>query len=156
MFDPDELAGIVDCFGALSREELVRACSETAFRRGDEASEDELREAIHAAVEAYAIVEHDGVLVPGPSAFPSLPAGAEDLPHIMDVERRPVDREAVAESVAEQFRADVADAIEADDAEQCRTLLDRTYELESWGPLVLAEERARLDDRIDELEAQES
>lgn len=152
MFDPDELAGIVDCFGALTRDELARACSETAFRRGDDVSEETLRAAIASATDDYAIVEHDGALVPGPAAFPTLPDGAEDLPHIMDVEHRPIDREAVAETVADQFRADVDDAVQGGDSDRCRALLDRTYEVESWGPIDLTEERSRLDDRLASLE----
>lgn len=149
MFEPDELAGIVDCFGALTVEELVRACSETAFRRGEECSDADARAAIATAVNDYVLIQHDGRLVPGPAAFPALPEGAADLPHIMDVEQRSVDRPRVAESAAEQLRDDVDAAIERAEHERCRQLLDRTYELESWGPVDLAAERDRLDDALE-------
>lgn len=150
MFDPDELAGIVDTFGALDRSELLRGCSETAFRRGEEFDEAAASAAIDDAIESYALVEHEGRLVAGPAAFPTLPDGAADLPHILDAERRAVDRAAVAESVAERFEADVEEAVTADDRERCAALLDRSYEIESWGPVELGDERERLDDALDE------
>jgi len=149
MFGPDELAGMVDTFGALDREELERACSETAFRRGEELSAGAVDSAIDDAIDAYALIDHDGRLVPGPSAFPTLPDGAEDLPHILDVGRRNVDRDAVAATVAERFEAEVDAAIEAGDRSACESLLDRSYEVESWGPVDLADERERLDDELD-------
>lgn len=148
MFDPDELAGIVDTFGALDRAELERACSETAFRRGEEFDEAAVENAIDDAVASYALVEHDGRLVAGPAAFPTLPGGAEDLPHILDAGQRDVDRPAVATSVAERFEADVDAAIEADDDERCAALLDRSYEIEAWGSVELDGERDSLDDAI--------
>lgn len=150
MFDADELAGIADLFGGLDREELERACSEAAFRRGEEFDDEAVAAAIDDAVEAYALVEHDGLLVPGPSAFPELPDGAEDLPHIMDAERRSVDREAVSRSVAVRFREEVADAVEGGDAERCEALLDLSYEIESWGPVTLDEARVELDEVAEE------
>lgn len=148
MFDPDELAGMVDCFGALTADELVRACSETAFRRGEDCEASAARAAIAAALDDYALVEHEDLLVPGPAAFPTLPEGAADLPHILDVEPRSVDREAVARSAVEQFDAALETAVEEADVERCRRLLDRTYELESWGPIDLADERERLDEAL--------
>jgi hypothetical protein len=149
MFGPDELAGIVDTFGALERSELERACSETAFRRGEELEEDAVARAIDDAIDAYALIEHDGMLVPGPAAFPTLPDGAEDLPHILDVERREFDRAAVAATVADRFAADVEDAIDAGDRAACEALLDRSYAVESWGPVELDDERERLDGELD-------
>lgn len=150
MFGPDELAGMVDTFGALDREELRRACSETAFRRGEDLDDEAVDAAIEDALESYALVEYDGQLVPGPAAFPTMPDGAEDLPHILDVERRSVDRASVAEAVAERFQAEVDDAIEDDDAERCEALLDRSYEVESWGPVTLDDARERLDRALGE------
>lgn len=149
MFEPDELAGIVDCFGALTRDELVRACSEVAFRRGEEMDEDAVRAAIDDAIVDYALVVHDDRLVAGPTAFPTLPEGAADLPHILDAEERAVDRSAVAASAAEHLRADVDAAVEQRDVERARELLDLTYELESWGPVELGAERQRLDELLE-------
>jgi len=150
MFDPDGLAGIAELFGGLDREELERACSETAFRRGEDVSEAEVAAAIEEAVEDYALVEHDGLLVPGPSAFPELPDGAEDLPHIMDTDRRSVDREAVTRSVATRFREACFEAIEDEDVDRCEALLDRSYEIESWGPVTLDNARVQLDEVLEE------
>jgi hypothetical protein len=150
MFGPDEFAGMVDTFGALDRAELRRACSETAFRRGEDLEDDAVEAAIDDAIESYALVEHDGRLVPGPAAFPTMPDGGEDLPHILDIGRRDVDRSAVAETVAERFEVEVDDAIQAGDSERCATLLDLSYEVESWGPVSLESARDRLDDAVEE------
>lgn len=141
----DELAGVVDLFGGLTREELVRALSELAFKRGESVDEDVLATTVESAVEEYYLVEYEGVLVPGPTAFPSLPENATDLPHIMDVEERSFDREALAEAVAQRVLDDAATAAEADDAERLRFLLDVTYDVEAWGPVDLADARDRID-----------
>jgi len=149
MFGHDELAGMVDTFGALDRAELEQACSETAFRRGEEFDEDAVETAIDDAIEGYALVEYDGRLVSGPAAFPTLPDGAEDLPHILDVERRDVSREAVASAVAERFEREVHEAILTGDEAACADLLDLSYEVESWGPVALGNARDRLDAELD-------
>lgn len=60
--DPDELAGVVDLFGALTNEELVRALVELAYRQRGDADESAVREAIDVAVEwaveRYYLVEY--------------------------------------------------------------------------------------------------
>lgn len=161
--DGDALAGVVDLFGALTRPELERGLEELAYKHGAEPPDPGV---VDRAVERYALVtyrpdggtgngEGDGeratgdadaeLLVPGPSAFPSLPPGAEDLPHIMDVPTRSVDREAVGRAVEERFRADVARAVASEDGALVGRLLDVSYDLDAWG-LDLADLRARLDD----------
>lgn len=152
MFGPDELAGIVDTFDALERSELVRACSEAAFRRGESIDEAAVEASIDAALDGYALIEHDGRLVAGPAAFPQLPEGAADLPHILDVGDRSVDRAAVADTAAERVRAAVDDAVDDGDAERAAELLDRCYEVEAWGPVDLAAARERLDEVVDTAE----
>lgn len=87
----------------------------------------------------------DPLLVPGPVAFPTLPEGATDLPHILDVPERSVAREAAGRAAEERFRADAASAVGAGDAERIATLLDVSYELEAWAPVDLDAARARLD-----------
>ena len=147
--DGDDLAGVVDLFGALARPELERALEELAYKEGVDPPE---FEGIDRAVERYALVAYedeneggDELLVPGPSAFPSLPPGAEDLPHIMETVEREVDREAVGRAVEERFRADVARALASEDDELVERLLDVSYDLDAWG-LDLADLRERLDD----------
>jgi hypothetical protein len=144
----DELAGVVDLFGALARAELAEALAELAFKRGADPPDD----VVEAALTAYALVEYepdgDGgepLLVAGPAAFPALPDGAEDLPHIMDVPERAVDRERVASAVEERFRAEAARAAASEDADRIDHLLDVSYDLETWGPVDLGEARDRLD-----------
>jgi len=131
----DELAGIVDLFGTLGRAELVEALSELAYRRGveppDEATIDD-------AIDAYRLFAYrppdcdDRRLLAGPAAFPTLPDGAEDLPHILDVERRSVDRAAAGEAARRRIAAAAAD--DPDDPDRER-LLDLTYDLEAWAPV---------------------
>jgi hypothetical protein len=155
--DGDALAGVVDLFGALTRTELERALEELAYKQGAERPDSE---AIDRAVERYALVTYEPdagatdesenetdeeLLVPGPSAFPSLPPGADDLPHILDAPTRTVDREAVGRAVEERFRADVARALASGDDELVGRLLDVSYDLDAWG-LELSDLRERLDD----------
>jgi len=144
----DELAGVVDLFGALTREELRTALSELAYRRGDAFEADDADDAIDAAVEAYALVEHDGLLVAGPTAFPSLPPNGEDLPHIMNVDERRVDRAALGEAVRERVAADADAALAGDDEDRIAALLDVCYDVEAWAPVSLDGTRARLDRRL--------
>ena len=161
--DGDALAGVVDLFGALTRPELERALEELAYKRGVEPPDSGV---VDRAVERYALVtyrrddgggraevergEDDGnggaeLLVPGPSAFPSLPPGAEDLPHILEVPTRSLDREAVGRAVERRFRADVARALASEDEALVGRLLDVSYDLDAWG-LDLTDLRTRLDD----------
>jgi hypothetical protein len=143
----DELAGIVDLFDALSRDELLNALSELAYREGTEFDEAEGAAAVDDAVEAYYLVEYDDRLVAGPAAFPSLPANAEDLPHIMDVDDRTVDREALGERTRERLRADADAAVENGDEARLETLIDVSYDVEAWAPVSLDDLRAELDRR---------
>jgi len=150
----DELAGVVDLFGALSRAELTRALAELAFKRGQEVEEAALAAEIDDAVAEYYLVavERDGetLLAPGPVAFPTLAERASDLPHILDVERRSVDRAALGEAVATRLREESEAAVEADDADRAATLLDASYDVEAWAPVELDCVRATLTTCLDE------
>jgi len=150
MFTTDELAGIVDLFGALRRSELEAAVSELAYRHGEESPE----ERIDDAIEEFVLVRFEGpageeLLAPGPAAFPTLPEGAEDLPHILDVESRSVDRERLGRAAERRLRAEAARAVAGDDADRAAELLDVSYDLESWTPVDLETLRGRLDDARD-------
>lgn len=146
----DELAGIVDLFGTLSRPEIERALEEYAYRQSIDVPDD----AVDDAVDDYALVVYEQAgaddadeprLAVGPAAFPELPEGAEDLPHILDVEARAPDRAALERAVEERFRGDVARAVAAGDNDECRRLLDVSYDLEAWGDVELRALRDRLD-----------
>jgi len=144
----DDLAGVVDLFGALTRSELGRALSELAFKRGEEIANVEAL--IDDALDSYHLVEVDTgdgepLLVPGPTAFPTLPDGAEDLPHIMDDAGDAVDEADRMHAVETRFREDAAEAINQGDAERIAELLDVSYELEVWGDVDLETARERLD-----------
>ena len=156
---PDELAGVVDGFGGLTRAELRTAVEDLAARSGEPVDAAALEAAIEDALAAYYLVSleptealadpdlddvEDPLLVPGPAALPTLPAGGEDLPHLLNVEPRPVDREAVARSVEAQLRTDAAAAIAQEDAERAELLLDACYEVEAWGPVALDDAKAGL------------
>lgn len=153
--DPDEVAGVVDLFGAVTRAEFDAAVEELAYRRGDDVPGD----ALEPALAAYTVIPFDPettelaagadeLLAVGPAAFPTLPEGAADLPHILDVPARSVDRAALAPAVESRFRADVARAVQADAEAEIRRLLDVSYDLEAWGPVELAGLRDRLDDAL--------
>lgn len=152
-FDPDELAGVVDLFGALTPSELESALEELAFKRGESVDPDAVTAAVDDAVASYAVVRYrDGdrtLLVPGPAAFPTLPPNAEDLPHILDVPDREVDHEAAGTAVADRLRADAAAAVDAGETAAIRRLLDVTYDVEVWSDTVAVDDiRDRLDDAL--------
>ncbi|MFB6072316.1 MAG: hypothetical protein ABEJ88_05035 [Halobacterium sp.] len=142
----DELAGVVDLFGGLTRSELADALLELAFRRGREVEEDAVDAEIEAAVEDYHLVpvDHDGdrLLAPGPVAFPSPPEDADDLPHILDVERRHLDREELAAAVRDRLESELPDTEPG--SERARYLVDVTYDAEAWAPVDLADVREEL------------
>lgn len=146
---PDDVAGIVDLFGALTRPELDTALEELAYRQDASVPDG----AVDDALDAYAVVEFERdaepLLAVGPAAFPTLPDGAVDLPHILDVDARAPDREALADAVESRFRGDVARAVAAEDEAEIRRLLDVSYDLEAWGPVELDDLRARLDDALE-------
>ncbi|WP_247007719.1 DUF7109 family protein [Halorientalis litorea] len=149
-----DLAGVVDLFDALTRAELGDALVELAFKDGAERDPADFDAAIEDALDAYHLVEYedghadDPLLVPGPVAFPTLPDGATDLPHILDVPERTVDRDAAGRAAAERFRADAARAVNEGNTDRAAELLDVSYELEAWAPVALADARERLDDEL--------
>lgn len=166
---PDELAGVVDLFGALTRAELRRGVAELAFKRGEEYDPEPFAGAVEEAIRSYHLVAVDPgdagvavdpedpengspaaseVLLPGPVAFPELPEGATDLPHILDVPEREPDLEAATVAAADRFRTDAVTAIDEGDRERIRALLDTSYELEAWGDLDLSATRERIDDEL--------
>lgn len=154
-FDPDELAGVVDLFGALTPSELESALEELAFKRGEAVESDTVAAAVDDAVSSYAVVRYCDddrtLLAPGPAAFPTLPPNAEDLPHILDVPDREVDPEAAGAAVAERLRSEAATAVNAGDTETIRRLLDVTYDVEVWSDSVAVDDiRERLDDALDD------
>lgn len=156
---PDELAGVVDGFGGLSRVELRTALDDLAARAGDEADPEAIETAIDDALASYHLLElppdealvapdehaiDEALLVPGPAALPELPDGGEDLPHLVEIEPRAIDREAAARSVESTLRADAASAIDTGDADRAAVLLDACYEVEAWGPVTLGDAKAGL------------
>ena len=177
--DADELAGVVDLFGALTPAELTTALVELAYRqRGDvdeEGVTDAAKAAISQAVERYHLVaypttdaasEDDQSATPGgdaeerltvgPVSFPTLPAEADDLPHILDYPTRSVSREDLAQAVEGRLRGDAARAVAAGDDDRVRELLDVTYDLEAWAPVDVSEVRLRLDDALTTSDADDS
>ena len=148
--DSDDLAGVLDLFGALTPAELESALEELAFKRGESVDPDAVETAVDDAIASFAVVRYQGdgrtLLAPGPAAFPTLPPNAEDLPHILDVPDRDVDPEAAGAAVADRLRSAAAGALDADDEVEMRRLLDVTYDVEVWsGAVAVDEVRERLD-----------
>ena len=157
MIDGDELAGVVDQFGALTPAELERAVEEVAFRAGETVGGEAFAEAVDEAERRLQVVavdrEGDTLYVAGPGALPRLPTEGENLPHVLDAPERTVDREAVAEAAEGRLREAAARAVGAGDREQVELLLDATYDLEAWAPTADASGvRARLDDALAAME----
>ena len=150
MFTHDEIAGIVDLFGALTPEEAAEALSELAYRRGAEPPAD----AVEDALEAFALVEYDAngkrLIAPGPAAFPALPEGSEDLPHILDVEPRSVDHDAIERAAVERLRSATERAVSAGDSEHAADLVEISYDIEAWGGTDLSAVRDRLEPVADD------
>jgi hypothetical protein len=149
----DELAGVIDPFGGLTREELLTALEETWFRAGEAFDAEAAAEAVERARESYHLVGYDDgdrrLLVSGPAAFPDPPPAAEDLPHILDVERRSVDRERLGGAVRERLRTETDAAAEDGDDERLRRLLDVSYDVEAWAPVDASDTRERIDAVLD-------
>ncbi len=141
----DELAGIVDQFGALSRDTLEEAIQETAFRAGEKLQPATVDTWIEDALAAFALleVEVDGTtrIVPGPRAFPSVPDMATDLPHVLDVEPRSVPTAALERGLRNRL-AEAADEIES--ADRAHELIDVTYDAEAWVGADFGDVRDRL------------
>lgn len=157
MIDGDELAGLVDQFGALTPAELEHAVEEVAFRAGEEFDEDALADALDEAERRLMLVavdrDGDRLYVAGPGALPRLPREGENLPHVLDAPERSVERVAVAEAAEARLREAAARAVGAGDRERVEHLLDATYDLEAWAPDADATEvRARLDDALEGME----
>jgi hypothetical protein len=151
----DELAGVVDLFGALTRAELGEALAELAYKRREEYDTEGFTDQIGAAVESYRLIQLDptdlpvetdeSVLVAGPGAFPVLPEGGVDLVHILDIDKREIDRQAAGRAVLDRFREDAASAIDNDTSDRVERLIDVSYELEAWADVDLSAERDHLD-----------
>ena len=153
--DPDDLAGVVDLFGALTPSELESALEELAFKRGESVDPDAVTAAVDDAVSSYAVVRYrEGdrtLLAPGPAAFPTLPPNAEDLPHILDVPDREIDHEAAGAAVADRLRSDAATAVDTGDTAAIRRLLDVTYDVDVWSDAVAVDDiREQLDGALAE------
>ena len=150
----DELAGVVDLFGALTRAELTAALDELAFKRGQDVDEAALGSAIESAIDAYALVEYqpadsaesaEPLVAVGPTAFPTLPSNAEDLPHILDYDRRSVDRDRLAEQVSHRLTSDAEATADAADAARAAELLDVSYDIEAWASVEVGAVRSALE-----------
>jgi hypothetical protein len=157
VIDGDELAGVVDQFGALTPAELERAAEEVAFRAGETVGDEAFAEAVDEAEQRLQIVAVDRggetLYVAGPGALPRLPAEGENLPHVLDAPERTVERETVAEAAEGRLREAAARAVGAGDRERVERLLDATYDLEAWAPTADASGvRARLDDALATIE----
>ena len=152
-FSGDELAGVVDLFGGLTRAELGTALAELAYKRGHAYDPEGFTPEIRAATERYHLVALDAtvgdpdepVLVPGPGAFPTLPDGAADLEHILDIDSREIGRETAKRGALDRFRRDAATAVQSGEPERIDRLFDVSYELEAWVDVDLSAERAHLE-----------
>ena len=152
-FTGDDLAGVVDMFGGLSRDDLAAALVELSFKAGVDVEPSAFDDDIDSALRAYELVDlepetDDALLVAGPAAFPRLPEEAADLHHILDAEQREIDRAEAGTAAADKLHSDAVGAIAAGDSAEMQRLLDLSYDIETWAPVDLSETRARLDDEL--------
>ena len=180
----DELAGIVDLFGTLTRDAVDTAIVEMAFRHGIEVESKTRQDMITTAINQYRLVIYPSTsderrsaqnstedasdtdpnidettvnrLAPGPTAFPTLPAHAADLPRILETDGQEINHEAATDAVMNRLRDDTAQAITTDDTELMEYLLDVTYDIETWVGAAtvnddpIGEVRCRLDSALPE------
>lgn len=164
---PDELAGVLELFGALTDDEFEQAVGETAFRAGRDVDTEALEARIDAATASFHLVRVDpdavpdvvpaldadaAAYVPGPRAWPEEPEYAEDLPHILDLDPRAVDRAALARRVRQQLRTGIERAAAQGDADRLHEIVDVTYDVEAWASIDLADTRGLADGALDSLE----
>jgi hypothetical protein len=230
----DELAGVVDLFGALTPDELTTAVDELAFKRGQEATDEAVMTAIETATARFVLVEIGGeavhsvnsgsptshpdptsgsaddgttsvakggnrpetgadvgvdsaeigsaesaadtdcshgtepgsnsaletvgvdhtdtdtqgetYLAVGPGAFPVFPDGAADLPHILSVPAREVNRDHAAVTVESRLTTAADVAIASDDDVRVETLLNVCFDLETWADVDVTGIRDQLED----------
>jgi len=152
-FTGDDLAGVVDMFGGLSRDDLAAALVELSFKAGVDVEPSAFDDDIESALRAYELVDlepetDDALLVAGPAAFPRLPEEAADLHHILDAEQCEIDRAEAGTAAADKLHSDAVAAIDAGDSPELQRLLDLSYDIETWAPVDLSETRARLDDEL--------
>lgn len=144
----DEVAGVVEVFGALTRTELREALAELSYRTSGDADEAGARAAVEDALASYHLVpvgEDPELLVAGPAAFPTLPARADDLPHLLEVPERSPDGDRVRRAAERRFRREAAAAVASGEESDLDRLLDASYDLESWGVGDLDDVRDRID-----------
>lgn len=132
----DELAGIADCFGGVTSEEICEAIEDLAARQGKAFDRSELRDQIDEAIATYHLIpveESDRTLLcPGPAALPMLPEGGEDLPHLLSIDTRTVDQEQLGKIAERRLRGEAASAVNENDNDRIEALLDICYELDTW------------------------
>lgn len=154
----NDIAGIVDIFGGLTRGELGEALAELAFKQGEEYDPSEFADEIDAVIDSYQLVSldpqsidtpvDDSLLVPGPAAFPTIPEQSQDLRHILDIEERQIDRDTAGEAAADRLHEAAVIALRTEDDEEIDRLIDLSYEIETWAPVELDETRRLMEDGL--------
>lgn len=148
----DDLAGVVDSLGALTRDELRDALAELAFKQGEDADSERFEDLIDEAIDDYQLIRldspasgQDPLLVVGPSAFPTRPEGTQDLRHILDIDERDIDRERTGEAATDRLREEAVLTTEMGNTGEIERLIDVSYDIEAWAPVTLDEIRRHLD-----------
>lgn len=152
---PDQLAGVADLFGALTRAELHQAFTDLAARTGSEFDPTDLDAHIDAACDDFYLLEldpdlldtetpSDPLYIAGPGALPTIPEHGDDLPHIMAIEPRSIPTNARRLTAEQRLRAAAAKAVNAADHPRIQTLLDTCYDFEAWAAIDTSEIRDRL------------
>lgn len=149
----DELAGAVDLFGGLTREELIQGCEDICARSGEVIDFEFINDKIENAIKKYYLVElkERGLLVIGPVALPKLPEGGEDLPHLIQVENRLINKKEIEKIVFERMEEEIKVNSFEEDLESLERLLDICYDIEIWSSGGIEEARKALEKRVDRM-----
>lgn len=147
----DDIAGIAEMFGVISRKQLEQALIELSYRQGEELSETAAENAVQEALSSFALVaisHQPQELTAGPAAYPTLPVGANDLPHMLEQDRQKPDPAVVREAANQRYREAVDEAIEASDTETLQDLLQLSYDIEAWAEITVDDVRSRIQDEL--------
>ena len=149
----DQLAGAVDLFGGLTREELIQGFEDISARKGDILHTERLNMQIDEAIEKYYLVEieEQELLVVGPAALPDLPDGGEYLPHLIRGDKREIDKMRIGRDVKDKISREIEKEIHKMDKGEVEQLLDVCYDLEMWNEIDVEDVRCELEEVLDNM-----
>ena len=87
----------------------------------------------------------------GPAALPDLPDGGEDLPHLIRVDKREIDKMRIGRDVKDKISREIEKEIHKMDKGEVEQLLDVCYDLEMWNEIDVEDVRCELEEVLDNM-----